>query len=127
MKTGILLLISLMFFQAQAAPICATNKAELPKIKEITKKVNLFGTWTGTFDGMAFSAKLYLNTDLKIRGLVNADGSEYGPTDIKICMENGQYFLEVYGYEVVFEVLSKTKIKGYSPFDAKDSAILTKK
>jgi len=127
MKTGILSLILLTFFQAQAAPICAATKAELTNIKEITKKVNLFGTWTGTWDGSPLTAKLYVNTDLKIRGVVTADSSEYGPTDIKICNDNGQYFLEVYGYEIVFEVLSKTKLKGYSPFDANDSVVLTKK
>lgn len=127
MKTGILLSILLMFFNAQAAPICAATKAELTQIKEITKKVNLFGTWSGTWDAKPISAKLYVNTDLKIRGVVTADGSEYGPTDIKICNDNGQYYLEVYGYEVVFEVLSKTKIKGYSPFDQNDNVVLTKK
>ena len=126
MKTGIVLLILLTFFQAQAVPICAATKAELPNIKEITKKVNLFGTWTGTWDNKPISAKLYVNSDLKIRGVVTADGSEYGPTDIKICNDNGQYFLEVYGYEVVFEVLSKNKIKGYSPFDENENAVLTK-
>lgn len=126
MKTGISLLILLTFFKAQAAPICASTKAELPNIQEISKKVNLFGTWSGVWDGSPVSAQLFINTDNKIRGLVNSDGTEYGPTNLKICIENGQYFLVVYGYDVVFEVLSKTKIKGYSPFDENDSAVLTK-
>jgi hypothetical protein len=127
MKKGLFLLILMWGFQAAAAPVCATKKSELNLVQSLFKKVNLFGTWEGVWDGSPFKAKLYLNTALQIRGTVNFDGTEYGPTNVKICDDNGSYFLVVYSYEVDFDVISKKQIKGYSPFDEKVVTVLTKK
>lgn len=127
MRKGLFLLIILWGFQTYANPVCATKKSQLNLLQTLFKKVNLFGTWEGVWDGSPFVAKLYLNTQGQIRGVLTYDGSEYGPTNVKICDDNGAYFLTVYGYEVDFEVISKKQIKGYSPFDEKVSGVLTKK
>ncbi len=127
MKKGLFLVILMAGFYAQALPICATKKSELTQIKQLNKKVNLFGRWNGTADNRPFEAFLYINTSETIRGELTYDGSIYGPTDVKMCEDGGVFYIEVYNEKVVFEVLSKTKIKAYSPFDANDTAILTKK
>lgn len=127
MKKGLFLFILMVGFSTQAAPICATKKSELPLIKNINKKVNLFGRWTGTADNKPFEAFLYVNTSEKIRGELSYDGSVYGPTDIKICEDADVFYLSAYGENVVFEVLSKKQVKAYSPFDENDTTILTKK
>lgn len=112
---------------AQALPVCANKKADLGKISDLLKKVNLFGTWEGVWDGSPVEAKLYLNTSEQIRGEVTTNGKSYGPANVRICDDEGAYYLVVYGQEVDFEVLSRTKIKGYSPFNQNESAVLTKK
>ncbi len=126
MKNGFFLIALLWAGGAQALPVCASKKAEISKISDLLKKVNLFGTWEGVRDGSPLVAKLYLNTADQIRGEVKSDGKDYGPANVKICDDEGVYYLVVYGQEVEFEVLSRTKIKGYSPFDQNESVVLTK-
>ena len=127
MKKGLFLLIAIWGLQAYAEPVCATKKSELNLVNNLFEKVNLFGTWEGVLDGSSFKAQLYVNTKQQIRGVLTLNNSEYGPTNVKICDDKGSYYLVVYGYEVDFEVISKTQIKGYSPFNEKVSGVLTKK
>ena len=127
MKKGLFLFILLVGFQAQAMSVCAKNKSELGLIKNINKKVNLFGRWAGIKDGSPFEAFLYVNTVGTIRGEVTYDGTVYGPTDIKLCEDGPSFYISAYGENVVFEVITRKKIKAYSPFDINDTAILTKK
>lgn len=125
MKKGLFLLVYLSFLSASAAPLCASKVSELKNIQNLLKKVDLFSTWEGTWDGAPLVAQIYQNTSGQLRGEVDHDGSKYGPANVKICDDNGLYYLVVYGQEVVFEVLSKKQIKGYSPFDENVTAILT--
>jgi hypothetical protein len=127
MNKGIGLFVLFLSLTAQASPVCVGKTSELQLIKGLLNKVNLFGTWQGEVDGKIATALLGQNKDGELVGKVEYDGDEFGPTKIKICDDNGSYHLEALGYEIVFEVLSKTKIKGYSPFDENDTLILEKK
>lgn len=105
---------------------CANNDKDKAKIADITKKVNMFGTWTGTFDGKAVVATLSKSSNGTYKGKASSDGKSYGPYTIKICDDNGSFYGVVFGYEAPFEVLSKTKIKVTSPMDASQTVVLTR-
>lgn len=108
------------------ATLCASNDGEKANIAKVLKKVSLFGTWKATINGKNAVAVLSKDSAGNYKGSATYDGSSYGPYTIKIC-DNGSYFYgEVFGYEARFDVISKTKIKIYSPLDPNETIIAKK-
>jgi hypothetical protein len=111
--------------EARAAS-CANNDADKANISNILKKMNPFGTWKGTLNDQNIVAVLSKDSKGNYKGKASIDGSNYGPYTIKIC-DFGTYFAGVvFGYEAKFEILSKTKMKVYSPLDETETVILKK-
>lgn len=128
MKSLLIMIITFSSLAAWATPKCASKNSEIANIKPLLKKVNIFASWSGIWDGKSIKAKLSKNSAGQFVGQVDYDGDKYGPASIKLCIDgNGSYFMVVYGYEIDFDVLSSKKIKGYSPFDVADTVILSKK
>jgi hypothetical protein len=105
---------------------CANNDKDKSKISDITKKVNMFGTWKGTLNEKKIVATLFKDANGTYKGKASLDDSDYGPYTIKICDDNGSFYGVVFGYEAPFVVLSKTKIKVTSPLDASETVELTR-
>lgn len=106
---------------------CANNDKDKANIAAITKKVNLFGTWTGTLDEKAITAVFSKDSNGTYKGKATVDDSSYGPYTIKICDDDGSFYASLFGYKAKFEVQSKTRIKVYSPLDETETIILRKK
>lgn len=111
--------------EARAAK-CANNDSDKDNISAITKKVNLFGTWKGTLNDKEATAVFSKDSGGTYKGKASFDGSSYGPYTIKICDDDGSFYGSVFGYKATFEVLSKTRIKVYSPLDETETIILRK-
>lgn len=111
--------------EARAAK-CAGNDKDKANIAAITKKVNLFGSWKGTLNEKTATAKFYKDGSGNYKATAEFDGSDYGPYGIKVCDDNGSFYATAFGYEATFVVLSKTKIKVYSPLDSSETVVLTK-
>lgn len=105
---------------------CANNDKDKSKIADITKKVNMFGTWKGTLNEKTVVATFSKDSNGTYKGKATLDGSSYGPYTIKLCDDNGSFYAVVLGYEAKFEVQSKKKIKIYSPLDSSESVVMTR-
>lgn len=105
---------------------CANNDKDKANISAITKKVNLFGTWKGTLNEKTLVATLFKDGSGNYKGQASLDGSEYGPYSLKICTDGGVFYGVVFGYEAKFTVISKTRIKVFSPLDETETVILRK-
>lgn len=109
------------------ATTCATHVDETKNISTITDKVHIFGTWKGEFKGDKVTAILGQDTKGKYKAKADVEGgSSYGPFNIKICDENGTFYGVILGYKARFVVMSKTKMRIYSPLNETDFADLTR-
>lgn len=108
------------------AKLCAGSENEKANIANITKKINLFGTWKGVMDGDQVVATLFTDANGKFKGKATKGSSSYGPFNLKICDEDGLFYGVILGYNAKFEILSKTQVKVYSPTNQSVTAILTK-
>lgn len=105
---------------------CANNNKDIANIADITKKVNLFGSWKGTLNDKTATATFSKDSNGTFKGKAALDGKSYGPYTIKVCNDNGNFYASVFGYNATFEVISKTKIKVYSPLDSSESVVMTR-
>ena len=106
---------------------CASHVDETANISTITDKIHIFGVWKGERNGDKITATLGRDTAGKYKAKADIEGgSSYGPFNIKICDEDGTFYGVILGYKARFVVLSRTKMRIYSPLDENDSVELTR-